>query len=119
MNLKDNLQKLNTQRFTMVIILCNVLESLNVPYQPKAAVAASLLEMMDSCMDKEDKQLIDLINHSIDIFCEEVENEKGIEDFRAFLLKQVLEAKDLISEFKEKQNRIKEGEDILKRICLN
>ena len=119
MSFEDKIQKLSAQRFTMLVILCNVLESPNVDYQTKAAISASLLNMLDSCMNPEDKELVELINHSIDNFCEQVEAERGITDFRAHLLEQVLVAKTVVHKIKEKKQRIAEADEILKGICLN
>jgi len=119
MSSESKIQNLNAQRFTMLVILCNVLESPNVEHQTKAAISASLLNMLDSCMNPEDNHLVDLINQSIDNFCEEVEAKKGITDFRTHLLEQVLVAKSMVDKLKEKKQRIAEADEILKGICLN
>ena len=67
----------------------------------------------------EDEALINLINNSIDNFCKEVEETSGITDYRSQLLESVQIARDVIDALNKKIERIKEGEDILKNICLN
>ena len=120
MSLDDKIMKLNEQRFTTIVILCNVLDAENgVSNSVKSAVAASLLSMMDRSMITEDEPLKNLLNHSIDRFCAEIEETKGIENFKQTLIDRVEEAKGLVDELNEKARRIKEGEDILKGICLN
>lgn len=120
MSLDDKIMKLNEQRFTTIIILCNVLDSeKGVSVHVKSAIAASLINMMDKSMIKEDTPLKNLINHSIDRFCDEVEQKNGIENYRETLINRVEEAQSLVDELNQKARRIKEGEDILKGICLN
>jgi ribosomal protein S17E len=63
--------------------------------------------------------LVNLINNSIDNFCAKVEVERGIENYRDTLTDTVNLAKRLVDELNTKARRIKEGEDILKGICLN
>jgi hypothetical protein len=48
-----------------------------------------------------------------------VEAEKGIKNYRDTLTETVNLAKQLVDELNTKARRIKEGEDILKSICLN
>jgi hypothetical protein len=76
--------KINEQRFSMIIILCNILESeKGVSKHIKSAIAASLISMMDKSMiTKEEEPLKNLINNAIDIFCAQVELENGIENYR-------------------------------------
>lgn len=113
--------KINEQRFALIILLCNVLDSeRGVNAQIKSAICASLINMMEvSFIDGDDEPLANLINNSIDNFCKEVEEEKGIENYREHLLDSVRQARGLVDRLNEKIKRIKEGEDILKNICLN
>jgi len=113
--------KINEQRFALIILLCNVLDSeRGVNAQIKSAICASLINMMEvSFIDGDDEPLANLINNSIDNFCKEVEEEKGIENYREHLLDSVKQARGLVDRLNEKIKRIKEGEDILKNICLN
>jgi hypothetical protein len=70
-------------------------------------------------MNDDDTGLVNLINNSIDNFCARVEVERGIENYRDTLSETVQLAKKLVEEINTKAKRIKEGEDILKGICLN
>jgi len=111
----------NEQRFSMIVVLCNILDSeQGVSNSVKSAVAASLLNMIEmSFIPSDDDVFADLINHSIDNFCRNVEDETGIEDYRDKLLEGVSLAKDVINKINEKARRIKEADEILKGICLN
>lgn len=113
--------KVNEQRFAMIIILCNLLESENgVSMHIKSATAASLMNMMEmSMIDGDDDGLKNLINNAIDQFCYEVETKHDIENYRNRLMESVLASRKLVDEMKQKIGRIKEGEDILNNICLN
>lgn len=113
--------RVHQQRFAMIILLCNVLDSeQGVSNGIKSAISASLLNIMDTSMIPiEDEALINLINNSIDAFCKEVEETNGIEDYRSQLLESVQMAREVIDALSKKIERIKEGEDILKNICLN
>ena len=120
MSLDDKIMKLNEQRFSTIVILCNILDAdSGVSNSVKSAVAASLMSMMERSMIEEDEPLKNLLNHSIDRFCLEIEQTKGIDNFKQTLIDRVEEAKELVAELNQKAKRIKEGEDILKGICLN
>jgi hypothetical protein len=118
---EEKLMKVHEQRFAMTIILCNLLEAENgVSMSIKSATAASLMNMMEmSMIPADDDGLKELINNSINQFCYEVEIKHDIENYRGRLEKSVKAAIGLVKEMKEKIDRIKEGEDILKNICLN
>ena len=119
-SLNDKMMKLNEQRFTTIVILCNVLDTEEgVGNTVKAAICASLISMFDRSMNPDDEPLVNLINNSIDNFCAEIEAEKGIENYRDTLTDSVKFAKKIVDELNKKAERIKEGEDILKGICLN
>ncbi len=113
--------RVNEQRFAMVIILCNLLEAENgVSMAIKSAVSASLINMMEMSMIEDDDDVFkNLINNAIDQFCYEVETKHEIENYRGRLMESVNRAKGLVDEMKAKIERIKDGEDILKNICLN
>jgi hypothetical protein len=120
MSLEEKYQKLNEQRFATIVILCNVLDTEEgVSDHIKSAICASLINMLERSMNTDDTPLINLINNSIDNFCAEIEAERGIENYRDTLTETVDMAKKLVSKIKEKAKRIKDGEDILKGICLN
>jgi septation ring formation regulator EzrA len=113
--------RVNEQRFAMTVILCNLLEAENgVSMAIKSATAASLLNMMEmSMIEGDDDVFKNLINNAIDQFCYEVETKHDIENYRGRLMQSVERAKGLVDEMKAKIDRIKDGEDILKNICLN
>jgi hypothetical protein len=120
MSLDEKMMKLNEQRFATIVILCNVLDTEEgVTDHIKSAVCASLINMLERSMNDDDTGLVSLINNSIDNFCAKVEVERGIENYRDTLSETVNLAKRLVDELNTKARRIKEGEDILKRICLN
>ncbi len=113
--------RVNEQRFAMTIILCNLLEAENgVSMSIKSATAASLLNMMEmSMIEGDDDVFKELINNAIDQFCYEVETKHEIENYRGRLMESVNRAKGLVDKMKAKIDRIQDGEDILKNICLN
>ena len=113
--------KVNEQRFSMTIILCNLLEAENgVSMSIKSATAASLINMMEmSMIDGDDDALKNLINNAIDQFCYEVETSHDIENYRERLMESVIKARGLVDDVRAKIERIRDGEDILKNICLN
>jgi hypothetical protein len=113
--------RVNEQRFAMTIILCNLLEAENgVSMAIKSATAASLLNMMEmSMIEGDDDVFKELINNAIDQFCYDVEMKHEIENYRGRLMESVQRAKGLVDEMKAKIDRIKDGDDILKNICLN
>ena len=111
----------NEQRFAMIIILTNILDSeKGVSNSVKSAVAASLMNMIDmSMIPDDDDALVNLINNSIDNFCKAMEEETGIENYREKLIQSVNAAKGIVDLLNQKIKRIKDGEDILNNICLN
>ena len=111
----------NEQRFSMIVLLCNVLDAEDgVSDAVKSAVAASLLNTIQmSFIPEDDDVFADLINYSIDNFCRNIEEKTGIEDYRSTLGESVAMAKQLIDKLNEKARRIKEADEILKNICLN
>jgi hypothetical protein len=111
----------NEQRFSMIVLLCNVLDAEDgVSNTVKSAVAASLINMIQmSFIPEDDDVFSDLINYSIDNFCKSVEDETGIEDYRSTIAESVAITKQIIDKMNEKARRIKEGDEILKNICLN
>jgi DNA-binding ferritin-like protein (Dps family) len=120
MSLDEKTIKLNEQRFATIVILCNVLDTEEgVTDHIKSAICASLINMLERSMNDDDTGLVNLINNSIDNFCTKVEVERGIENYRDTLTDTVNLAKRLVDELNTKARRIKEGEDILKGICLN
>jgi septation ring formation regulator EzrA len=113
--------RVNEQRFAMTIILCNLLEAENgVSMSIKSATAASLINMMEmSMIEGDDDVFKELINNAIDQFCYEVETKHDVENYRERLMQSVKQARGIVDEMKAKIERIQDGEDILKNICLN
>ena len=111
----------NEQRFSMIVLLCNVLDAEDgVSDSVKSAVAASLLNTIEmSFIPNDDDVFADLINYSIDNFCKSIEEKTGMEDYRSTLGESVAMAKKIIDKVNEKARRIKEADEILKNICLN
>ena len=111
----------NEQRFSMIVLLCNILDAKNgVDNSIKSAVAASLINMIEmSLIPLDDDVFADLLNHSIDNFCKNMEEENDIEDFRSVLSESVSMAKNVIFEMNEKARRIREADEILRSISLN
>jgi hypothetical protein len=111
----------NEQRFSMIVLLCNILDAEDgVSDAVKSAVAASLLNTIEmSFIPADDDVFADLINYSIDNFCKSIEEKTGMEDYRSTLGESVAMAKKIIDKVNEKARRIKEADEILKNICLN
>jgi hypothetical protein len=111
----------NEQRFSMIVLLCNILDAEDgVSDAVKSAIAASLLNTIEmSFIPEDDDVFADLINYSIDNFCKNIEEKTGIEDYRSTISESVAMAKKLIDKVNEKARRIKEADEILKNICLN
>ena len=113
--------KVNEQRFALIILLCNVLDTeKGVSDNIKSAICSSLMNVMEqSFIPGDDDAFLNLINNSIDEFCASMEEKHGIENYRDHLMESVKTARKLVDELNKKVQRIKEGEDILKGICLN
>jgi hypothetical protein len=111
----------NEQRFSMIVLLCNILDAKEgVSNSIKSAVAASLINMIEmSLIPSDDDVFADLLNYSIDNFCKTVEEENDIEDYRLVLSESVSIARSVIGKINEKARRIREADEILKNICLN
>ena len=113
--------KVNEQRFALIVLLCNVLDTeKGVSDNIKSAICSSLMNVMEqSFIAGDDDAFLNLINNSIDEFCASMEEKHGIENYRDHLMESVKTARKLVDELNKKVQRIKEGEDILKGICLN
>ena len=111
----------NEQRFSMIVLLCNILDAEDgVSDSIKSAVAASLLNTIEmSFIPTDDDVFADLLNYSIDNFCKNIEEKTGIEDYRSTLGESVAMAKHIADKITEKVRRIKEADEILKNISLN
>jgi hypothetical protein len=111
----------NEQRFSMIVLLCNILDAKEgVSNSVKSAIAASLINMIEmSLIPSDDDVFADLLNNSIDNFCKNMEEENDIEDFRLVLSQSVSIARGVVDKINEKARRIKEADEILRSISLN
>jgi len=112
----EKIAKTNEQRCIMALTLVSVMkQSEGVSIQVRSAVAASLLDMLDTHMLEEDPDLIRVLNEGIDKVCEDAK-EHGVKDLRSALKKTIEVSKQQI---KEHLKRVDEGQSILNQINLN
>jgi len=118
-NFKDvveRIKKTNNQRAKMAYTLVGVMKnSEHCSIQMRSTVAASMIEMLETCMIDEDDDLVKLLNGAINEVCEDAK-EHGVDDLRS-ILKQTIE--DTNEVLKEKLNRMNEGDEILSQLDLN
>jgi len=118
-NFKDvveRIKKTNDQRAKMAYTLVGVMKhSEHCSIQMRSTVAASMIEMLETCMISEDTELIQLMNEAIDEVCKDAK-EHGVDDLRS-MLKQTIEHTNEV--LKEKLNRMNEGDEILSQLDLN
>jgi len=118
-NFKDvveRIKKTNDQRAKMAYTLVGVMKhSEHCSIQMRSTVAASMIEMLETCMISEDTELIQLMNEAIDEVCKDAK-EHGVDDLRS-MLKQTIEHTNQF--LKEKLNRMNEGDEILSQLDLN
>ena len=119
LDLKDillRIRKTNDQRVKMALTLVGIMKhSEHCSIQIRSTVAASMIEMLDSCMIDEDNDLVEIMNEAINQVCEDAK-EHGIDDLRN-RLKETIETANEILE--EKINRVKAGDEILSQLNLN
>ena len=110
----ERIAKTNDQRIKMALTLYNIMKNTSgqADLQLRSAVAASVIEMLDTSMIAEDKDLINLLNEGVDNVCNAVKEQYGITDFRSAL-------NGMIKQTHEQIERIEQGEDILKSLNLN
>jgi rubrerythrin len=109
----ERIRKTNDQRAKMAYTLVGVMKhSEHCSIQMRSTVAASMIEMLDSCMIDEDNDLIKLLNDAINEVCEDAK-EHGVDDLRSMLQQTIKTANEVL---KEKLNRVKEGDDILSKM---
>jgi len=112
--IRERIEKTNDQRIKMALTLYNIMKNTSgqADLQLRSAVAASVIEMLDTSMIAEDKDLINLLNEGVDNVCNAVKEQYGITDFRSAL-------NGMIKQTHEQIERIEQGEDILKSLNLN
>lgn len=112
----QKIQKSNEQRVKMALTIMNVMRhSQSATIEMRAAVAASMLDMLQTDMLPEDTDLIKFINEGIDVVCEDAKK-YGVNDLRSQLEKSIVTAKQMVE---EKMDRINEGDSILNNINFN
>ncbi len=112
----EKIAKTNEQRCIMALTLISVMkQSEGVSIQVRSAVAASLLDMLDTHMLEEDPDLIRVLNEGIDIVCEDAKK-YGVKDLRSTLKQTIQSSKQQVDEYIK---RVKEGQNILNQINLN
>lgn len=106
--------KTNDQRIKMSLVLFNIMKNTSgqADLQLRSAVAASVIEMLETSMIAEDKDLIKLLNEGVDTVCSDVKSEYGIEDFRGTL-------NTMVKKTHEQLERVEQGENILKSLNLD
>lgn len=109
--LREKIEKTNNQRITMSLLIVNVMKSPMVDITTKSAMAATLLDMLETTMIDEDDELIKVLMEAIN----EV-NEEAKEYGQANLIEKL---NGIRKDVKEKLDRIEEGEDILKSLNLD
>jgi succinylarginine dihydrolase len=110
----QRIAKTNDQRIKMSLVLFNIMKNTSgqACLQLRSAVAASVIEMLDTSMIAEDMDLIKLLNEAVDVVCSDVKAEYGITDFRSTL-------NGMIKQTHEQIERIEKGEEILKSLNLD
>jgi hypothetical protein len=110
----ERIAKTNDQRIKMSLVLFNIMKNTSgqADLQLRSAVAASVIEMLDTSMITEDKDLIKLLNEGVDNVCNAVKEQYGITDFRSTL-------NGMIKQTHEQIQRIEQGEEILKGLNLD
>lgn len=109
--IRERIEKTNEQRITMALLITNVMKSPMVDIATKSAMAATLLEMLDTSMIAEDGALIKVLNEAIN----EV-NEEAKEHGQYNLIERLNEIR---KDVKGKMDRIDKGTEILKSLNLD
>jgi len=114
--IKEKIAKSNEQRVKMALTIMNVMKhSQSASIEMRAAVAASMLDMLQTDMLPEDDALVKFINEGINSVCEDAKR-YGVMDLRSKLQESIITAKQIVE---EKESRVKDGNDILNNINFN
>jgi hypothetical protein len=115
--IRSKIEKTNDQRIAMALTLINVMKQTEkVSIEIRTAVAAAMIDMLDTHMIDEDRDLIKVINDGIDSVCNDAEKNHGVKNLRQSLRGIIATSKEVIA---QQINRVNEGESILKSINLN
>ena len=110
--LNEKIQKSNDQRIKMAFTLINVMKnSKEASLELRTAVAASMLEMLDSSMLPEDVVFAKILDEAVDSVCDEAEGQ-GIPNMKKTL-------RNIINVSHEKVTRMAEADSILNNINFN
>ena len=104
--ISERIDKTNRQRMSMVILLSHLMKFEGVPFNIKASIAASMMDVLDEHMIPEDGPIIQMLNDAIDSVCEEAEA-MGTHNLRGQLNR-------IRKECTDQAKRQMEGEKILK-----
>lgn len=111
--LNEKIKKSNDQRVKMMFTLVNVMTNTKESsLELRTAVAASVLEMLDTSMLPEDVVFVEFLNNAVDSVCKEAESDRGIPNLKENLRR-------IINVSREKIDRITEGDSILNNINFN
>jgi hypothetical protein len=114
--IREKIAKSNEQRVKMALTIMNVMKhSQSASIEMRAAVAASMLDMLQTDMLPEDDALVKFINEGINSVCEDAKK-YGVNDLRSQLERSIVTAKQMVE---EKMDRINEGDNILNKINFN
>ena len=114
LNLKEitqRIEKTNNQRVTMALLITNVMRSPMVDIATKSAMVATLMEMLETTMIDEDRELIKVLNEAINDV-----NEEAKEYGQYNLIERLNEIRN---DVKGKMERIEKGEQILSSLNLD
>lgn len=115
--IRSKIEKTNDQRIAMALTLINVMKQTEkVSIEIRTAVAAAMIDMLDTHMIDEDRDLIKVINDGIDSVCNDAEKNHGVKNLRQSLRGIIATSKEVIA---QQINRVNDGESILKSINLN
>lgn len=109
--IRQRIEKTNEQRVTMALLITNVMASPMVDIATKSAMAATLLNMLDTCMIAEDTELIKVLNTAINEVNEEA---KGYGQYNL-----IEKLNEIRSDVKAHMERVEKGEEILKGLNLD
>ena len=110
------IEKTNQQRATMAMVLITIMkQSEQASLSLRTSIAASFIDMLDKSMIEEDDGMIKLINEGIDYVAAEAK-EAGVDDLRTKLKGIVQHANEIVE---QRDDRVKEGNDILSQINFN
>ncbi len=114
--IKTLIKRTNDQRVKMALTLMNVMKHTeHSSLSLRSSVAAAMMEMLNTSMIEEDKELINMLNEGIDDVCNQAK-EQGVDDLRYQLQKTIDYANKVLD---ERMSRVKDADEILSQLNLN